>query len=65
MKRWISLILSIMLFVMSLPLMDTEAAAENRNHISRYSVLVLDVSGTARSKIMAERSILLIHQLIM
>ena len=48
MKRWISLILSIMLFVMSLPLMDTEAAAENRNHISRYSVLVLDVSGTAR-----------------
>lgn len=48
MKRFVSLILSIVLFVMCLPLMEAEASIENKKEISRYSVLVLDVSGTAR-----------------
>lgn len=47
MKRFISLILSVALLVMCLPSMEVEASAKNQNEITRYSVLVLDVSDTA------------------
>lgn len=47
MKRFISLILSVIIFVTCLPLTTFGVSAENENQTTRYSVLVLDVSNTA------------------